>query len=152
MSENVFTNIEENVSLFMKTIYPKLKIMHDAGLAHRDIKASNFVMDLDEGKSIPVVFDMIDFDQCGEPSDHTKRIVGTSMYAPPAAVACEEGFKLTAKYDIFGLGISLIEMITFKHPIKERDGYPRNYDNNTQVQEHEVDDNLDEFLLICIIL
>ena len=144
MNENLFTNIDENIALFMKTVCPQLKKIHDAGLLHDDIKPGNFVMDLDKEKNKPVAFGIIDFDNARWPREHEEYIVGTKYYAPPEAIGRQEGgYRLTTKYDIWGLGLSLIEMITFKHPIAERGALGVNY-KTVPIEQKEIDDILDE--------
>ena len=121
-NENMFTNIEENVALFMKTICPKLKKIHDQGLVYTDMKPLNLVMDYDEKTNKPIRFGIIDFELLTETNDSFHLRGGTTHYRAPESIRYwrEEGYRFTTKYDIFGLGISLLEMITYQNPIDNR--------------------------------
>ena len=142
---NPFTNIEENVALLMKTICPKLKIIHDTGFVHCDIKPRNILMDFDGQSKRPVAFQLIDFESIHDLNTGKKVIIGTALYEAPEVHDTE--FRLTTKYDIFSLGVSLIKMITMKHPIGQRDGFPRNYDQGP-IQSKEIIDILDKCKLL----
>ena len=137
--KNLFRNIEENVALFMKTICPKLKIMHDNGIIFSDIKPGNLVMEYDEKTNKAIEFGMIDWESVKKLDDECKmRHIGSYYYKPPEGVAFDEVFKLTTKYDVYCLGLSLLEMITLEHPLDLR---PDEDDKNKKepIKQDEID-------------
>lgn len=85
------------------------------GVLHRDIKPSNLLLDTD-GTVWVTDFGLA---KASESDDltHTGDIVGTLRYlAPERLQGCAD-----ARSDIYGLGITLYELLTLRHPFAESD-------------------------------
>lgn len=86
-----------------------LKVLHDRGLVHRDVKPEN-VMIGNDGRVV-----LIDFDASRRVSDAQKDtvILGTVGYASPEQLGITQS---DARTDIYATGVMLNVMLTGKHP------------------------------------
>ena len=142
-TENIFTNIHENVALFMKIICPKLKTVHDKSIIFVDIKPGNMVMDYEEKTNKLIDAGIIDFECLRKTKNNCRNdAVGTRYYQAPEVNA--HGYKLTTKYDIFGLGLTVLEMMTTKHPLDKRGKYVK----GNPIKKQEIDDVMNECELL----
>lgn len=89
-----------------------LRILHNSGIVHRDVKPENILVRGEEAV-------LIDFDAARivKPENRTDtQIMGTTGYAAPE----QYGFSQTdARTDIYSLGIVFNEMLTTQHPSKQ---------------------------------
>jgi len=89
-----------------------LNAAHDAGLVHRDVKASNVILARDRGGIRPVLLDfgLVKLvDQVGPGLTSSRSMLGT-----PAAMAPEQmrGQSVDARTDIYALGLLAFHMLT----------------------------------------
>ena len=89
-----------------------LAIAHDAGLVHRDVKASNVILAKQDGKLRPVLLDfglVKLLDQAGPGLTSSRSMLGT-----PAAMAPEQmrGQPVDARTDVYALGLLAYHMLT----------------------------------------
>jgi len=106
--------------VLLKTVAHSLRILHDRGIVHGDLKPSNVLIKRTE---LGYTTKLIDFDNAylaGEPPP-PEEIVGTMNYYPPELVSYiqETGTaaaELTQKADIFALGLIYSEYLTGTMP------------------------------------
>jgi len=89
-----------------------LAIAHDAGLVHRDVKASNVILARDNGVLRPVLLDfgLVKLvDEVGPGLTSSRSMLGT-----PAAMAPEQmrGQPVDARTDVYALGLLAFHMLT----------------------------------------
>lgn len=97
--------IDESLKISLE-VANVLKFIHSKNIVHRDIKPGNIL--LDENKNIKVS----DF---GIANTHG----GTRIYLAPEVYISDGVLKEDPKIDIYALGITLLEMISGKHPFIE---------------------------------
>lgn len=87
-----------------------LAAVHDAGVLHRDIKASNVVV-RDDGRIV-----LMDFG-AGRSLESAGRLeaTGTPLYAAPEVL---QGKDATVRSDLYSLGILLYHMLTASYPVR----------------------------------
>jgi len=84
-----------------------LHAIHDAGILHRDLKPANIIID-SRGKARITDFGIAGIEQ---EIQSKKEIVGTPAYMSPEQIT---GGEITAKSDIYSLGLLLYEIFTGK--------------------------------------
>ncbi|WP_422927598.1 protein kinase domain-containing protein [Singulisphaera sp. PoT] len=106
----------DRVGRLVAEIASALEHAHQRGLAHRDVKPSNILID-GEGRA-----HLVDFGLALREDDVGKGNVnaGTPAYMSPEQ-ARGEGHRVDGRTDIFSLGVVLYELITGRHPF----GYGR---------------------------
>ena len=92
-----------------------LEYAHRQGIYHRDIKPSNLLLDT-QGTVWVTDFGLAKADD-QQNLTHTGDILGTLRYMPPEAF---EG-KTDARSDVYSLGLTLYEMVSFRRAFDERD-------------------------------
>jgi len=88
-----------------------LEAVHEAGVLHRDVKTSNFVV------SSLGALHLVDFgiaEDLGQPTHDDLGLEGSPLYAPPERF---RGRKEDVRSDVFGLGVTIFEMLTGEMPI-----------------------------------
>jgi hypothetical protein len=87
---------------------------HEQGIVHRDLKPSNVLLD-EHGE--PMISDFGLAKMIGGATDVTLtgQVVGTPAYMAPEQ-ASGQGSKVTARTDVWGLGVILYEMLVGKRP------------------------------------
>ena len=112
--------LNKNMGHFMREIVPKLKIMHDNGLIHGDLKPRNIVVDYksgEDGKSYFISFGIIDFEEVSEINGWKNRMIGTEKYHAPELKENNHYYRITTKLDVFALGMSVLRLLSGKkHP------------------------------------
>jgi serine/threonine-protein kinase len=95
---------------------------HDAGIVHRDIKASNVLVEersgqktvklLDFGVAKPII------ETSGQGLTEPGAVVGTAHNMAPEQLRCE---RVDARVDIYALGVLIFQLLTGRHPFEAPD-------------------------------
>jgi serine/threonine-protein kinase len=92
--------------------------VHAAGIVHRDVKPSNIVIEEDTGRPV-----LVDFGLAVPSADPAAALaIGTPQYmAPEQAGVGVPGAAVTARTDVYALGIAAFEMLTGQLPFDSQD-------------------------------
>jgi eukaryotic-like serine/threonine-protein kinase len=93
--------------------------IHRAGYVHLDVKPANIII---AGGGRPVLYD---FGSARQPSERPRSIAGTNPYIAPEECLRQ---RIAPATDVFGLGVTLYEMLTGELPFplgKHRDDFPQ---------------------------
>lgn len=106
----------------LKPICEALTIAHQSGIVHRDIKASNIIIEQTQGKRQVKLLDFGIAKLVGHGSSGMQTTVG-HILGTPHSMAPEQikGHKVDERTDIYGLGALLFRMLTGKHPFEGHD-------------------------------
>eukprot|EP01084_Bolivina_argentea_P109485 195711_1 len=135
-NENIFHELKY-VSKLIKSTVLLLKKYHDSDLIHYDITPENIVILANKiGDNETLEFDFINFDNAKQNKCKLKTsFIGMNVqYAPPesyqqpSATSDSAEFIVSTKYDIYSLGISLLNIILGQHP------YNSNINHYIQIQ------------------
>jgi tetratricopeptide (TPR) repeat protein len=97
-----------------------LAALHDAGIVHRDIKPSNFFLTGDRRAPTVVLIDLGIARTYADPAlTAVGFLLGTPAYMSPEQARGQQ--RLTARSDLFSLGVVLFELITGKKPYRAED-------------------------------
>jgi serine/threonine-protein kinase len=107
----------------IKQIAEALHVAHKQGLIHRDIKPSNIMLErTEDNESKPYVLDFgLARDQDAPGLTRTGIVVGTPYYMAPEQVSGEHSL-LDRRTDVYGLGATLYELLSGKHPYEGKSG------------------------------
>lgn len=104
----------------VRQIAEAVEAAHQSGVVHRDLKPANVMLDGDGGKTSVRVLDFGIAKLVGEASDGgdmgltaTGATVGTPVYMAPEQARAET---VDARVDIWGLGVTLYELVTGVRP------------------------------------
>ncbi|MBC8028123.1 MAG: serine/threonine protein kinase [Steroidobacteraceae bacterium] len=97
---------------FLREIARSLKVVHEAGLIHRDLKPPN-VMLRDDGSVVLIDFGLARSLISGEGSTRTGVLRGSPYYMSPEQA---QGEVLDARTDLYSMGVMLYEMLAGKKP------------------------------------
>ncbi len=92
--------------------------VHAAGIVHRDVKPSNIVIEEDTGRPV-----LVDFGLAARSADPAAALaIGTPHYmAPEQAGVGVPGASVTARTDVYSLGIVAYEMLSGRLPFDSTD-------------------------------
>jgi hypothetical protein len=110
LPENYKSNLY-NVLTIIKECAKAIKVLHDIGIIHLDIKLQNFlIIEKDEEYHIKI----IDFGFCIKDGTNVNTYSGTNYYFLPDYInQLSKGIKhtITKKNDIYGLGITFLRLL-----------------------------------------
>ena len=117
--------VRERLALFIQ-VCQAIQHAHQKGIIHRDVKPSNVLVTLHDGKPVPKVIDFgvakATNQRLTERTIYTRfaQIIGTPMYMSPEQAALS-GLDVDTRSDIYSLGMLLYELLTGTTPFdKER--------------------------------
>ena len=104
---------QEETGTILTQIAAALQCAHDHGIFHRDIKASNILLDrLTDNAVYLADFGLASSPAEGSDTTQTGYLIGTPEYIAPELIAMPE----SASSDIYALGILLYRMLTGRFP------------------------------------
>ena len=96
----------------LRKVASALSRVHEAGIVHRDIKASNVMID-ESGEPLLMDFGLADLTKDDGRSSKGEQFLGTPAYMSPEQV---RGETADARSDIYGVGVLLYELLTGRPP------------------------------------
>lgn len=102
---------QAEVRQIVKKVLYALSVLHERGLAHRDVKPANVILSKD-GR---VVLTDFDISRQVKQNDRDTRVMGTAGFASPEQLGVGES---DARTDIYAAGVMLNLMLTGLHPTK----------------------------------
>jgi serine/threonine protein kinase len=113
--EGPFTDPRSAVALAIQ-VAQGLAAVHDRGLVHRDLKPSNILLDA-AGDAFLCDFGLARREDDADRLTATGALVGTLAYMAPEQVDAAGGFgPVTARTDVFSIGVVLFETLTGRLP------------------------------------
>jgi DNA-binding response OmpR family regulator len=97
---------------FLREIARSLKVVHEAGLIHRDLKPPNAML-RDDGSVVLIDFGLARSLLSGDGSTRTGVLRGSPYYMSPEQA---QGEVLDARTDLYSMGVMLYEMLAGKKP------------------------------------
>jgi len=161
--KDTFTSLrplEENICAeYIHKLLEALKVMHDLGVIHFDLKPEN-VGFLDENHTKICILDLGISDKVNEKTNSIKSRGGTPGYMSPESIRKEQ---CTAATDIFSIGVIVYECLygfgpfdgptatypesTFANTFK---GFSDDHFKNKRAKKHVVSDDAKNFIKICL--
>lgn len=109
-SQNEIWLEESKIWDFSHQILSGLKVIHDLGVIHRDIKTANIL--IGDNKTLKIC----DFNSCKVvEGSSTSTEIGTPLYASPEMW---NGEVYSSKSDVWSFGCVVYEMAALRHPFK----------------------------------
>lgn len=106
------------VAKWIAEVAEALQYAHDHGVVHRDIKPGNLILAPD-GRVLITDFGLARATDCGAMTV-SRSVLGTARYMSPEQADSTLG-PVDAKSDIYSLGATLYELLTFRPPFGGRD-------------------------------
>ncbi|MBW4633514.1 MAG: tetratricopeptide repeat protein [Iphinoe sp. HA4291-MV1] len=107
---------KHGVILFLREILTILRYLHQINIIHRDVKPSNIMVRREDKKFVLIDFGAVkQLDpRYSSPQQqlYTQTMIGTPGYAPQEQLAGKPGYNS----DIYGLGMTAIQLLTGIHP------------------------------------
>jgi serine/threonine protein kinase/tetratricopeptide (TPR) repeat protein len=115
--------IDERIALFLQ-VCEGVHHAHQKGIIHRDIKSSNVLVHVDDGRASPKI---IDFGLAKALSRKTEEVgltqagtpIGTPEYMSPEQLELE-GTSVDTRTDVYALGVLLFELLVGSRPFDAR--------------------------------
>ena len=117
-------NIHQRLGLFV-TVCRAIQHAHHKGVIHRDIKPTNILVTLHDGKPVPKVIDFgVSKAISQQLTDKTMftahgQMIGTVQYMSPEQAEMS-GLDIDTRSDIYSLGVLLFELLTGDTPLDPR--------------------------------
>ena len=116
--------VKERLELFIR-VCEAIQHAHQKGVIHRDIKASNILVEFEDGKATPKVIDFGVAKAISQPLTERTifteqgQLIGTPEYMSPeqAAMTAQD---IDTRSDIYALGVLLYELLTGMLPFDRR--------------------------------
>lgn len=138
---NNFVKFKEKlVRSYTKQILEGLKVLHEQGICHGDLKTNNILIDdlgivklsdfsflkraFNNTSKVACLKKFMNFKEETKEDDFETQnlpLIGSEWYTPPEVVRDSNSF-LSPAYDIWQLGWIIVEMLTGKQPWPEQDG------------------------------
>ena len=106
----------------MRQLCAALKVAHEKGVIHRDLKPRNILLTAGNGDTLVKVCDfgiakVMGQQESGESQRETDLTVGRAPWTPGYAAPKQlEGRKVDARTDLFALGIIFYNLVTARNP------------------------------------
>ena len=115
--------IDERIALFLQ-VCEGVHHAHQKGIIHRDIKASNVLVQVEDGRASPKI---IDFGLARALSRKSEEVgltqagalIGTPAYMSPEQFGLE-GTSIDTRTDVYALGVLLFELVVGSRPFDAR--------------------------------
>lgn len=133
--------IRERLELFIP-VCQAIQLAHQKGIIHRDVKPSNVLVTLHDGKPVPKV---IDFGVAKATNQrltertvytHLAQIIGTPMYMSPEQAELS-GLDVDTRSDVYSLGVLLYELLTGTTPFDKKRFEKAAYDEIRRIVREE---------------
>ena len=101
------------ITAIMRDIAGATAALHEAGIAHRDIKPDNIMLTRDGDRAVLMdlgVAKLLDADDCGV--TRTRQFVGSIRYASPEQII--DSGQVDHRTDVYSLGATLWELLTLR--------------------------------------
>ncbi|KAA6381913.1 MAG: hypothetical protein EZS28_022560 [Streblomastix strix] len=103
----------------MKQILEGMRVFHETGLVHRDIKCDNILLHCPPGTGhVYAKISDFGFAKKEDLNHEQTQFAGTIPYMSPEQF--HKNPVITQKVDIYALGITFYKLITHKYPVNER--------------------------------
>ncbi|HBE69419.1 MAG TPA: hypothetical protein DDW52_14840 [Planctomycetaceae bacterium] len=116
-------SIRERLNLFTQ-VCNAIQHAHQKGVIHRDVKPSNVLVTLHDGRPVPVVIDFgvakATNQSLTEQTIYTRlnQVVGTTLYMSPEQAELSR-FGVDTRTDVYALGVLLYELLTGTTPFDQ---------------------------------
>jgi serine/threonine protein kinase/Tfp pilus assembly protein PilF len=137
--ENILTT-EDRLRLFMDVCHA-VQHAHQKGIIHRDIKPTNVLVALHDGRPVPKVIDFgiakATHQRLTEKTLYTsyRQIIGTPQYMSPEQAEFSD-LDIDTRSDIYSLGVLLYELLTSTTPFQFDDLQQMGYDEICHTIRH----------------
>ena len=110
------TVTERDAVEILRKLASAIQAVHDAGIRHRDIKASNVMID-QRGEPLLMDFGLARVPQTGAQLTHSGSLIGTPAYMAPEQIN-EGASGGDERSDVYSLGVLLYQLLTGRLPFE----------------------------------